>query len=491
MARLEVILLAAAVFIFAFAGVFASLGYSGNEAIAHHYMTEGKWSDSSCGGCHFTVDDHVETSVHIQRDIGEWDPMTNFDIEVEGEEEWIENYGAYHPGGGALEEYGIDVDCMICHEQYGMYDFEARAMKLSEGDFENANDAAMVEANAVVQKDNIRKFTYFSNAVTPLPLLLLFHDTVNGAPTKESCSDNCHNTDVPTTAVMWSAPDYEEYDVHADVDCSECHEISHSSLFVRSDIEEIHELEAETRSCDDAECHLGISHGPIVDAHLEAVECETCHIPALPGGELPAGTTLESFDWSNGERLDSYKMDTIIPVIAWYNGVGDDELRMPDERGDADVKLAPFNIVTGIWWDEGVNSEVAESPNTSNEVGDPIPVAYVEAADADQDGTVTVKEMRSYDGNADGVADYPSAVLRKVDLHYKLSHNIAGSEAGMADPLECADCHGSTATAIDWELIGYDSDPAETDPPTDFTGRTIEVTIPGGKPPEVEREPAF
>lgn len=491
MARLEVILLAAAVFIFAFAGVFASLGYSGNEAIAHHYMTEGEWSDSSCGGCHFTVDDHVETSVHIQRDIGEWDPMTNFDIEVEGEEEWIKNYGAYHPGGGALEEYGIDVDCMICHEQYGMYDFEARAMKLSEGDFENANDAAMVEANAVVQKDNIRKFTYFSNAVTPLPLLLLFHDTVNGAPTKESCADNCHTTDVPTTAVMWSAPDYEEYDVHAEVECAECHEISHSSLFVKSDIEEIHELEAETRSCDDAECHAGISHGPIVDAHLETVECETCHIPALPGGELPGGTTLESFDWSNGERLDSYKMETIIPVIAWSNGVGEDELRIPDEKGDADVKLAPFNIVTGVWWDEGVNPEVAESPNTSKEIGDPIPVAYVEAADADQDGTVTVEEMRSYDGNADGVADYPDALLRKVDLHYRLSHNIAGSEVGMADPLECADCHGSTATAIDWELIGYDSDPAETDPPTDFTGRTIEVTIPGGKPPEVEREPAF
>jgi methanogenesis multiheme c-type cytochrome len=147
--------------------------------------------------------------------------------------------------------------------------------------------------------------------------------------------------------------------------------------------------------------------------------------------------------------------------------------------------------VTGIWWDAGINSEIVSSPNTSNEIGDAIPVSDVKAADSNDDGVVTADEMRSFDGDIDGNADYPNAVLRTVELYYKLSHNVASSEVGLADPLACADCHGSTADAIDWESIGFISDPAETDPPTDFTLKDIGVTIPGAKPSEVEREPAF
>ncbi|MCD4806116.1 MAG: methanogenesis multiheme c-type cytochrome [Methanococcoides sp.] len=490
MARLEIILLGAAIFIFAFAGVFAGMGYSGNEAIATHYMTEGEWSDSSCGGCHFTAPDHVATNTHIQRDIGEWDPLTNFNIEAEGEDEWVKKFGAYHPGGGELEAYGVDADCMICHEQYGEYDFDARAELFAAGDFETANAAAMEAANVKVQQDTIRKITYVGNAVTPLPLLLLFHDSVNGAPVKESCSDNCHVTNVETTAVTWASEDYHKFDAHADVNCVECHEISQSSMFVKQDLENIHEVEAETKSCDDPGCHEGISHGPIVDAH-ETVACESCHIPALPGGDLGGVTPLASFDWSNGGRVDSYKDDSFEPVLAWSNGIEGHELPATDGRGEDGVLLEPFNVVTGIWWDAGINSEIVSSPDTSNEVGDAIPVSDVKAADSNDNGVVTADEMRSFDGDIDGNADYPNAVLRTVELYYKLSHNIASSEVGLADPLACADCHGSTADAIDWESIGFISDPAETDPPTDFTLKDIGVTIPGAKPPEVEREPAF
>jgi len=39
--------------------------------------------------------------------------------------------------------------------------------------------------------------------------------------------------------------------------------------------------------------------------------------------------------------------------------------------------------------------------------------------------------------------------------------------------------------------LGYDKDPAETTPPTNFSEKEIPVTIPGQKPVEVEREPAL
>lgn len=74
-------------------------------------------------------------------------------------------------------------------------------------------------------------------------------------------------------------------------------------------------------------------------------------------------------------------------------------------------------------------------------------------------------------------------------MYFPVSHNIAGSNVGLAEPLVCADCHGVTATAIDWQALGYETDPAGAD--SDFTGTEIEVSIPDQKPTEVEREPAF
>ncbi|MDI3485707.1 MAG: hypothetical protein PWQ50_927, partial [Methanolobus sp.] len=54
----------------------------------------------------------------------------------------------------------------------------------------------------------------------------------------------------------------------------------------------------------------------------------------------------------------------------------------------------------------------------------------------------------------------------------------------------CSDCH-TVIPSINWKLIGYTTDPAETVPPTDFASKTIDVTVEGAKPTEVEREPAF
>jgi methanogenesis multiheme c-type cytochrome len=198
---------------------------------------------------------------------------------------------------------------------------------------------------------------------------------------------------------------------------------------------------------------------------------------------------IASFDWSDGEREDTYHTTDFCPVLAWTDGITDG-LRVRENRTEGAV-LAPFNVITGSWWDAGLDSDVLVNPNTSASEGNAIPVADVKAADADGDGEVTTEEMRSYDGDGDGRADYPSAILRTVDLYYKLSHGISGSETGLADPLVCADCHGESATHIDWAALGYDSDPAETDPPTNFSAVTIDVTIPDAKPAEKEREPAF
>jgi methanogenesis multiheme c-type cytochrome len=527
MASLKASLVAVSFIVLVLAGINLYLGYSGNDLLAQHYMTDGEWTDSSCGGCHMGVYEEVAESSHVQRDIAQWEPLTNYNVDVQGETQWVKEYGRYHPGGGELEEYGVDIDCMSCHEQYGLYDAEKRAMAFESGNFSAANDAAMEDAIPVVQQDPLHVATYTLDVVTPLPMLVAFHDAVNAAPTKTSCIDSCHEMNVPTTAVMWASEDYEEYDVHAEVNCVECH-TAKEHIIAGSEIpesetednqissgqeESVHGESVTMKSCEDADCHEGISHGPIADAHLEFLECQSCHIPALPGGELPGTTPLKSFNWSSGERVDSYRMEDFAPQLAWSDDVQESEVKVPDSKNDSDVKLAPFNVVTGSWWDAGQDPEVINNPNTSASKGDPIPTPEVKAADSNGDGTVTSEEMQAYDGDSDGTPDYPNAVLRQVDLHYKLGHNIAGSETGMAEPLMCDDCHGVSASetlqqvhfeerpdcltchevqpVIDWAALGYDSDPAETNPPTNFSAKTIDITIPGAKPPEVEREPAF
>ena len=499
MNRLNLLVSGVAVLLLVAAGAYSSLGYSGNDQIASHYMTKGEWSDSVCGGCHFDVYENVNHSYHVQVDMDRWSPLTNFDLETSGEEEWVKEFGKYHPGGGPLAAYGVGVDCMMCHEQYGLYDFEARAEKIENGEYADANKAAMTKSSLTARTNPTQFFVYNANLLTPYPLLIVFHDDVNGAPSHLSCAQKCHIRNVEMSAVAWGDEEtYEELDAHADagVECAECHhtegfiitsdhQIGRGNTSDTPDLPESH-FDDTMRSCDDEDCHAGISHGDFANSHMEFLACEACHIPKLPGGELAGGSPLKAFSWQNGEREDVYWEEDFQPVLAWYNGTFGDVLPNVDTRNDSNVKVTPFNKVNGTWWDAGTNPEVLANPNTSISTGDPIPVKYVKAADADGNGEVTAGEMQAYDADEDGQADYPNAVLRTVELYYQVSHNIVSSDIGIADPYTCKDCHGSEAV-IDWESLGYVEDPGGESSAV----KSIDISYARPRPVEVEREPAF
>ncbi|MEZ5335983.1 MAG: methanogenesis multiheme c-type cytochrome [Methanolobus sp.] len=517
MAKMNVVLIGILLVMFAAAGVYTHIGYSGNEALSTHYMTEQKWSDSSCSGCHAGVYEEVSESYHVEQDMKKWSSIMDFGVTVDSidEDTRAVTYGQVHPGGGYMEDYGVDVDCMICHVQ-AEYDFEARAESIASGNFEDANEAAVEESRIELQKEPLYVASYMLDVLAPLPLVTEIHDEINGAPNKELCS-SCHSGDITTTAVAWNLEASASYDVHDEVDCQECHETEEHEIGSREYLfasESGHmELEAGVVDCDSSGCHEGISHGGMVDAHLEFVSCESCHIPALPGTDATGTPVVKEFSWANGVREDVIYESEFTPTLSWSSGVYYDMLPTAQEREDESV-LKPYNVITGIWWDEGTNAEVLANPNTSAEIGNPIDPAEVLSADADGDGMVTEEEIHSYDADADGTPDYPDAVLRHVEMFYQVSHNIAGTETGLADPLVCADCHGTSASetlqnvhfgdtiddcsschdiipVINWKSLGYDADPAETDPPTDFASKTIEVSVEGAKPTEIEREPAF
>jgi methanogenesis multiheme c-type cytochrome len=494
MSKLNTVLILVLVVMFASASVYAYVGYSGNNVMAVHYMTQQEWSNSSCGGCHIDMYDEVGQSSHVEQNIAPWASLMEYGVDIDSieGEDLATTYGQVHPGGGYMAEYGVDIDCMVCHEQNGLYDFHARAGAISAGNFETATDAALDEARSHAQQQPLYIISYMLDVLTPLPIVTEIHDEVNGAPQNDQC-ENCHVSEVSTTAVTWTSPEHEQYDVHAEVSCYECHTTEDHQIGRRDLLnapEDMHEaFEGEVRSCDSVDCHAGISHGAMADGHLDSVACESCHIPALPAAEISGEAPISEFSWANGVREVVAYDSQFTPTLAWYNGTYYDRLPANGSRDSENAILRPFNVITGIWWDEGTDPAVAAAPNNSSAVGNPISPAHVQRADADTNGNVTVEEMRSFDADGNGEADYPNAVLRHVDMYYPVSHNVAGSTRGVAEPLGCADCHGVTATAIDWAALGFETDPAGAD--SDLTGTEINVTIPGQKPTEVEREPAF
>lgn len=477
-------------------GAYAYIGYSGNEVLSSHYMTDQKWSDNVCMGCHLSTKEEVNGSFHVQQDMAEWSSLMGQGVLLSSMDKatWLQTYGPLHPGGGNLEEYGADVDCMVCHEQKGLYSYQARVESISSGNISSAKDAAIKQASKEAQQDPLYIASYALNILTPLPIVTEIHDDVNGAPTKEQCGNTCHQNEVSTSAVTWMVENSSEYDVHANVNCVECHETEEHQVGRRVPLDSTHEDYVEVKSCDSEGCHAGISHGSIVDAHLETIDCETCHIPMLPGGNLTGEAPINSFSWENGVLEETYHESNFTPTLAWSKGIYNEKLPVMASKDEEGVRLKTFNLINGVWWDEGLDQGVLSNPDNSSSLGNPISPSVVKAADSNADGKVTSFEMRSYDGNLDKQPDYPNAILRHVDLLYQVSHNIASKDIGMADPLKCDDCHGVSASGslhVNWTLLGYDKDPAETTPPTNFSDKEIPVTIPGQKPVEVEREPAL
>ncbi len=298
------------------------------------------------------------------------------------------------------------------------------------------------------------------------------------SPSSATCARKCHCVDVEKRAVMWCSDDYAAYDVHADADviCIQCHVNGNARGNIIDRPDSSHLIKSALKKCTD--CHAGVTHGLIEDACIEKVSCESCHIPALPGGDLPGGSPIDSIDYSDGERRVTYHTEDFEPTLAYYNGTHEG-MPHPSGKDDPGAVLKPFNVITIRWWDKGDDSRVVTNPNSSLYWGNPIPLSHVRAADSSNDGEVSIDEMRGLDFNDDGTPDYPDAVLRQVDVYYSVSHNIVGEESALGrGALWCADCHGNRSR-INWTLLGFESDPAETDPPTDFTTYNITVeTIP-------------
>jgi thiosulfate reductase cytochrome b subunit len=177
------------------------------------------------------------------------------------------------------------------------------------------------------------------------------------------------------------------------------------------------ETQNTMRRCDG--CHnLVTTHTwlPYKDRHMEAVSCETCHVPQMYSG------AIETRDWTvlaaDGDPLSAYRG----VEGAYYNlsglVTGYEPIWLPRAESGGGSSLAPFNLVTTFYWVYG-------------EPARPVPQADLEAAWFDGK-TYRADVLAVFDVDANGKLSTAELVLDTEEKQALIASNLAA--AGLESP---------------------------------------------------------
>lgn len=326
-----------------------------------------------------------------------WCALPNFNLEKQGQGAWETKCGSCHIGA-SWSESKSDPDCTSCHQ-------------------------------------------------SPTP-------TVGDKPTVAKCM-TCHWKDTAKRGDIFDAGN--DAHIAAGMNCQDCHprlmdEKSDHQIAKGTVIDTTEDtMEGSMDTC--ADCHGLMPHrhhvrcGGKLDKHCDEVACEVCHTG------LRHGSALASRKWNEfteaGKPVTVKRGTDWLPEHKWYHGEGALDhlpiLGYTELKDYPGAKIYSFNPVTVTWF-----IETSTSPLDDN-----IVVADVKAADANGDRITNVTEMRAYDGDGDGMPDYPDATLVTEDMNFQISHSVTAKE----DTFTCGDCHGDTGWVLNWTQLGYDGDP--------------------------------
>jgi octaheme c-type cytochrome (tetrathionate reductase family) len=400
----------------------------------------------ACLECHETAAHEVAQTVHWTwesepvllegRDepvtIGKKNSINNFCIGIQGN--WT-GCTRCHAGYG-WEDANFDfeaeenVDCLVCHDQTGLY------QKSNAGLPDSAVDLAAVAQSV-------------------------------GTPSRTNCG-SCHFNGGGGNAVKHGDLDSslffpsEDVDVHMgrhDFLCVDCHQTEEHQVkgySISVSVEPDNEL-----ACTD--CHSDAVHeDDRISAHLDTVACQTCHVPL---GAVRDATKM-NWDWSAaGQDIpeDPHKYlkikgsfiyeQNFMPEYAWFNGYADryilgdvidpsesTVLNMPQgDVADPEAKIWPFKIHRAKQlYDADYN--ILLQPKTVGEGG------YWTEFDWD-----LAARLGSEAAGLEYSGEYGFA---ETEMYWALTHLVAPKE----EALQCSDCHSENGR-MDWEALGYYGDP--------------------------------
>ena len=332
-----------------------------------------------------------------------------------------------------------NIDCLVCHDQSGTY------KKIPTG------------AGAVDEKVDLVKVAQSVGLTTRNNCGTCHFDGGGGAGVKHGDMDNSLYN--PTSAI----------DVHMggeEFQCTECHETTeHKIAGASHGSMEAGENHVSCLDCHDEEVHTK----GILNNHIDAVTCETCHIPAF-ASEMPtkvwwdwseAGKDLKDIKDKYGESTYNKKKGSfvweknVIPTYFWYNGtanyyhIGDTinpqnivELNSINGNiSDKTSKIAPFKVMKGKQPYDSENNYMIV-PHLFGKKG------YWKTFDWEEASKIG---MESVD------LDFSGAVgFIETEMSWPINHMVPPAE----NALKCMACHGKKSEdRLDWKALGYSGDP--------------------------------
>jgi len=481
------------------ARVFKQLGgYKGPEACYACHQKEYKEMSANyhVHQGRITKDGKIAHDPKNAVDIGmfnRWYSLSNTDRIKTPENQWRLMEAVYcaqcHPGGGVLNPFGLDVDCLICHQQTGYKGGkgigQTPAGMDSEGFIIQSNGARLAElmmagADAGGNLEKLDLSHISAKAMEGVELRV-------GKPTPDNCNF-CHWKSDSKRGTHYGLLKGVSTDVHFSqgMSCQECHMTEKHQIGKGKIVDNAGspEFRGTMKSCID--CHGEEPHegdgADDLNMHMERIACETCHIPKTSPGTVKVNwligmdmpKMMKLYHWmmpvakllgmANPEKMTE-QMDEMIgcyktknlsgfkPVYAWYNRETICT-EIPHPTGSIDdpqSRITPFNVITISFFDDGSTPAVVKNPD-GPVLGYPIPRTFVARAGGKGKKNTTLAQMRSWNNG-----QYKSAIIRETPQYFNLYHNIAPA----ADALQCNECHTEDQGRLDFTLLGYDPDEIE------------------------------
>lgn len=343
-----------------------------------------------------------------------------------------------------------NVDCLICHAQKGNY---------SRSNFDCEVDMKSMEKGTM-------DLTLAAKSVAK--------------PTRKNCG-YCHFFGGGGDAVKHAGLDStleksgKKHDVHMgskasggqDMTCQACHRTKEHKIAGASSMMAHYDERVACIDCHsgDRAPHKKSKNSAILNGHLAAVACETCHIPVF----AKAQATKMSWNWSDvGKELkaeEQFDKETflkkkgsftwgmnVVPVYAWSNGMIErymlgDKVKDPSKPvfmtrpvgsiSDRKAKIFPYKYYTG---DQPMDAKYGYLSVFQQ---------YKSLWD-DFDWNKALK-------NGSDVLPYSGKYrFVKTVSYISASHEVAPKE----DALQCGECHLG-GKRMDWKALGYKGDPMQ------------------------------
>lgn len=234
-------------------------------------------------------------------------------------------------------------------------------------------------------------------------------------------------------------------DVHQakGVACVDCHPTQKHKFAGAADLK-LHELPDVVVDC--TNCHTGAIHTgeyAAVNAHLDRVACQTCHIPAI--ARDPKYPTHLSRDWTKSKLLPTglygptnVAQNNVTPVYLWWNGKVTTPPGPLGDIDDPDAKITPWKA----WLITAPRDAVSKEP---------IPLkagTYAITGDIEKAILKGVQDSgMTYSGQWEAFEE---------EVFMSNNHQVSPAESA----LHCQDCH-SPEGRLNFAELGYPAEAAQ------------------------------